>query len=97
MNSNQQLQQQVRDLTALVQSLQTNAQGQQSQPPAGGSTGRRPIKPWKYCHTHGYCKHAGSECKYKGQNHKDEATLFDTMGGNLKGQERWKRSIDGNL
>ena len=96
MNNNQQLQQQVRDLTAMVQSMQNNSQVFQGQPHAGRRAGRRPLKPWKYCHTHGYCKHAGSECRYKGPDHKDEATLFDNMGGSDKGKEKWQRSLENN-
>ena len=93
MNSNQQLQQQVNDLRILLQSMQQNGQVPQSQQPPGDGGNRRPVKPWQYCHTHGYCKHAGSECTNKGENHKDEATLFNNMGGCQKGLERWQRAV----
>ena len=93
MNNNHQLQQQVRDLTVLVQSLQQNGQvSNDQQPPPSGN--QRPSKPWKYCFTHGYGRHDGSECTSKNQNHKDEATLQNNMGGSQKNVEKWKRSLN---
>jgi hypothetical protein len=40
-----------------------------------------------YCHTHGITKngdHTSATCKNKGENHKDDATIFNRMGGSNK-------------
>ena len=95
MATNQQLMQQMQEMMRVMQSMQVNQQGGTIQTTGNNAnSGRRQPKPWKYCHTHGYCKHAGSECTSKGQNHKDEATLYDNMGGNKRGFERWQRSLN---
>ena len=35
----------------------------------------------KYCHTHGACNHASSECNRKAPGHRNTATLTNRMGG----------------
>ena len=49
-------------------------------------------KNWKYCWTHGcQLSHDGPSCKYKAQNHKDEATFSNMMGGCQRGISKYKR------
>ena len=38
-----------------------------------------------YCWTHGRCNHKGVDCRNKANNHKDEATVNNRMGGSNKG------------
>jgi hypothetical protein len=39
------------------------------------------AQPRKYCWTHGYCAHAGTECNYKDNGHIDGATYTNRQGG----------------
>ena len=66
MSENQQLRQ---ELNAIKRDLMSMRTSQQFPYAPTGTTGNQPPshttrqkKPWAYCHTHGYCKHAGSEC-----------------------------------
>ena len=97
-NTNQQLAKEVQELKAMVYALQLQKQCTPVAPaPSASSKGKRlQSKPWAYCHTHGFCKHAGTDCTNKGPNHKDEATFFDIMGGSNKGFENWKKAIGAN-
>lgn len=36
---------------------------------------------WHYCHTHGICKHPGTNCPAPKEGHKKEATMSNRMGG----------------
>jgi hypothetical protein len=36
---------------------------------------------WGYCHTHGLCQHSSATCRTPAQNHKQNATLDNPMGG----------------
>ena len=38
----------------------------------------------QYCWTHGSCSHKGTECNYKADGHKDDATFADMKGGSTK-------------
>ena len=38
----------------------------------------------KYCWTHGWCAHAGADCKNPAEGHKNEATNTNMMGGSTK-------------
>ena len=68
------LQQKIKDLKDIVSKLTKNQTQNQV-------TLRTKKKPRKYCWTHGWCAHAGTECQTKADGHKDEATLQDKMGG----------------
>jgi hypothetical protein len=47
-------------------------------PTSGTGTG---LEGWKYCHTHGICKHSGDSCPAPSPNHIKEATLSNRRGG----------------
>ena len=38
----------------------------------------------KYCHTHGFAGHNSHECENPGENHKNEATAANKMGGSTR-------------
>ena len=93
METNQRLMQQMTEMMRLMQQMQTtqNSTGQSNT----GTRGRRNVhgQPWKYCHTHGFCTHDGSECQNKGPNHTDDATLTNNMGGSQKNVEKYRSAM----
>lgn len=46
--------------------------------------GRKNLPPRQYCWTHGWCAHAGTECRHKIQGHKDNATVSNRLNGSTK-------------
>ena len=38
----------------------------------------------KYCHSHGACSHSSKDCRTKGNNHKNNATFANKMGGSMR-------------
>jgi hypothetical protein len=42
-------------------------------------------QPHKYCLTHGACAHASPACNHKADNHHDEATFANMLGGSSAG------------
>ena len=54
--------------------------------PRAKNAGNTPFDPIGYCLTHGYrvsFKHSSTNCKYKAEGHKTEATRANTMGGKI--------------
>ena len=39
---------------------------------------------WKYCFTHGACNHHSKDCSSKREDHQDDATFDNRMGGSTK-------------
>ena len=38
----------------------------------------------EYCHSHGACSHSSKDCRTKGNNHKNNATFANKMGGSMR-------------
>ena len=38
----------------------------------------------KYCWTHGWCNHFGRDCRSKAEDHRDEVTIENRMGGSTR-------------
>ena len=79
-----------------MQAAQANGNGNQSNGNGNQNGGGRPprvnkrtpdnaaftrLDKSKYCHTHGACNHASSECNRKAPGHRNTATLTNRMGG----------------
>ena len=73
----QSLQREIKDLKEIVAQLTTHQPQTHMRP-------RSKKKPRQYCWTHGWCAHAGADCKGKAEGHKDEATLQNKMRGSTK-------------
>ena len=56
--------------------------GRRSRQPQHGPT-RNPNQ-CKYCWTHGLCSHFGRDCRSKAEDHQDEATKDNRMGGSVR-------------
>ena len=95
MDTNQQLMQQMTEMMRLMQQMQTAQCNTTAVPTPTIPRGRGARnRPWKYCHTHGFCTHDGRECNNKGTNHNDAATLTDNMGGSQKNVEKYRSAME---
>ena len=93
MKQMQSMQEQIMKMMEMQMKMSTNGGSNNN-----GGQYKHPYQPpkdkkaWKYCWTHGYCHHDGATCTRKAQGHKDNATLQDPKGGNLKGQQRYEKT-----
>ena len=88
-NANQQLMEQMTAMMKLMQQQMTL-----NQPTTTRVRSSANGKEWKYCHTHGFCTHDGTECNNKGSDHKDEATLTNNMNGSQKNVEKYRSWVE---
>lgn len=61
-------------------------------PPTPTPPERKKERIWQYCWTHGcQLSHGSPTCKFKAQDHKDDATFDNMMGGSKKGLMKYKK------
>ena len=90
------VQMQMLQILQAMQAAQANGNGNQYNGSGNQNGGGRPprankrtpdnasftrLDKSKYCHTHGACNHASSECNRKAPGHRNTATLTNRMGG----------------
>ena len=88
------LMQQMKSMQDMMQMMQSNMNNMQCYNTNHNNNTFNPSNPKapnasrlekKYCWTHGWCHHNGTECTRKAQGHKDHATITNRMNGSNKG------------
>jgi hypothetical protein len=87
------------EMKALLASTQEILDKHSTNENKSANKGRRStLDGFGYCWTHGVCQHTGRECKHPKDGHRNDATIFNRLGGHDRitiNKQRQRRGHNG--